>query len=138
MWRSTSKEVHVPYVPKTTKAGAVTLTGRDVVLSENLLDLLADRIASRVAAQLRERPPTPAHRQERLAPAAPAAPALRPDRLYRIAETSKMLGVCKATVYNLARDGRLELVKIGARASGVTGESLIALIEQDRSTPQQR
>ncbi|WP_229293742.1 helix-turn-helix transcriptional regulator [Burkholderia pseudomallei] len=100
-------------------------------MSEDLLDLLADRIASRVAARLRERPPTPAHRQERPVPAAPAAPALRPDRLYRIAEASKTLGVCKATVYNLARDGRLELVKIGARASGVTGKSLIALIERN-------
>ncbi|KGD22368.1 helix-turn-helix domain protein [Burkholderia pseudomallei] len=119
------------YGPKSTKAGAVTQTGRDVVLSEDLLDLLADRIASRVAARLRERPPTPAHRQERPVPAAPAAPALRPDRLYRIAEASKTLGVCKATVYNLARDGRLELVKIGARASGVTGKSLIALIERN-------
>ncbi|WP_230958296.1 helix-turn-helix transcriptional regulator [Burkholderia cepacia] len=122
----------MPYVPKTTKAGAVTLTGRDVVLSENLLDLLADRIASRVAARLRERSPTPVHRQERPPPAAPAAAQLQADRLYRVTEASKMLGVCKATVYNLARDGRLELVKIGARASGVTGKSLIALIERNR------
>lgn len=122
----------MPYVPKTTKAGAVTLTGRDVVLSENLLDLLADRIASRVAAQLRERPPAPTHRQGRAAPAAPAAPELRADRLYRVADVMQRLGVSKATVYNLARDGRLELVKIGARASGVTGASLIALIEQNR------
>ncbi|WP_253191690.1 helix-turn-helix domain-containing protein [Burkholderia cenocepacia] len=120
----------MPYVPKSTKAGAVTLTGRDVVLSENLLDMLADRIASRVAAQLRERAPTPSvtRRQCLSDVVAPLAPTLRPDRLYRIAEASKMLGVCKATVYNLARDGRLELVKFGRRASGVTGESLIALI----------
>ncbi|MET1476212.1 MULTISPECIES: helix-turn-helix transcriptional regulator [Burkholderia] len=124
----------MPYVPKTAKAGAVTLTGRDVVLSEDLLDLLADRIASRVAARLRERAPTPlaTHRHEQPDTVAPAAPTLRPDRLYRIAEASKMLGVCKATVYNLARDGRLEVVKIGARASGVTGKSLIALIERNR------
>lgn len=124
----------MPYVPKTTKAGAVTLTGRDVVLSENLLDLLADRIASRVAAQLRERAPTPPATCRQCPPdvIAPSTPTLRPDRLYRIAEASKTLGVCKATVYNLARDGRLELVKIGARASGVTGASLIALIEQKR------
>ncbi len=128
----------MPYVPKTTKAGAVTLTGRDVVLSENLLDLFADRIASRVAAQLRERPPTPAHRQERPNHAAPAVPQLHADRLYRVADVMQRLGVSRATVYNLARAGRLELVKIGARASGVTGKSLIALIEQDRSTPQQR
>ncbi|WP_346275248.1 helix-turn-helix domain-containing protein [Burkholderia ambifaria] len=123
----------MPYVPKTTKAGAVTLTGRDLVLCDDLLDLLADRIASRVAARLRERAPTsPATRhQVPLGVVAPSAPTLRPDRLYRVAEASKLLGVCKATVYNLARDGRLELVKIGARASGVTGKSLITLIGAD-------
>ncbi|MBU9221049.1 helix-turn-helix domain-containing protein [Burkholderia multivorans] len=126
----------MPYVPKTTKAGTVSLTARDVTLSDDLLDLLADRIASRVAARLRERQPT--HRQGRAATGVPAAPELRADRLYRVAEASRMLGVCKATVYNLARDGRLELVKVGARASGVTGKSLITLIEQDRSMPQQR
>ncbi|ARM02344.1 hypothetical protein BOC59_05675 [Burkholderia pseudomallei] len=60
------------------------------------------------------------------------------DRLYRVADVMQRLGVSRATVYNLARAGRLELVKIGARASGVTGASLIALIEQNRSTPQQR
>ncbi|CAM2162596.1 helix-turn-helix domain-containing protein [Burkholderia cenocepacia] len=119
------------YVSKTFKAGVAV--GRDLVLSEDLLDLLADRIASRVAARLRERPSTPTHRQGRAAPAAPAVPELRADRLYRVAEASKMLGVCKATVYNLARDGRLELVKVGARASGVTGTSLIALIKQNRA-----
>lgn len=123
----------MPYVSKTFKAGVAVAAGRDFVLCDDLLDLLADRIASRVAARLRERPPTPAYRQEQPVPAAPAAPVLRPDRLYRIAEASKTLGVCRATVYNLARDGRLELVKIGARASGVTGKSLIALIEQKRT-----
>ncbi|WP_244135577.1 helix-turn-helix transcriptional regulator [Burkholderia seminalis] len=121
----------MPYVSKTFKAGTAVATGRDVVLSENLLDLLADRIASRVAAQLRERVPTLPATRRQCPPdvVASSTPMLRPDRLYRIAEASKMLGVCKATVYNLARDGRLELVKIGARASGVTGKSLIALIE---------
>ncbi|WP_230940814.1 helix-turn-helix domain-containing protein [Burkholderia vietnamiensis] len=122
----------MPYVSKTFKAGASA--GRDLMLCDDLLDLLADRIASRVAAQLRERAPTPpaTRRMGRTDPIAPSAPTLRPDRLYRVAEASRILGVCKATVYNLARDGRLELVKIGARASGVTGKSLIAVIEQNR------
>lgn len=123
----------MPYVSKTSKAGVGALPGRDLALCDDLLDLIADRIANRVATLLRERPPTPARQQERPVPAAPAAPELRADRLYRVAEASKMLGVCKATVYNLARDGRLELVKVGARASGVTGASLIALIEQKRT-----
>ncbi|WP_342612468.1 helix-turn-helix domain-containing protein [Burkholderia ambifaria] len=122
----------MPYVSKTFKAGVAVAAGRDVVLCDDLLDLLADRIASRVAARLRERLPTPAHRQERPTSAAPVAPELRADRLYRVADVMQRLGVSKATVYNLARDGRLELVKIGARASGVTGKSLIALIEQNR------
>ncbi|CAB3968176.1 hypothetical protein BCO9919_03150 [Burkholderia cenocepacia] len=124
----------MPYVSKTFKAGTAA-GGRDLVLSEELLDLLADRIASRVAARLHERPSTSSRRQGTAVPAVPAAVAAEPriDRLYRVVEASKMLGVCKATVYNLARDGRLELVKIGARASGVTGASLIALIEQKRA-----
>ncbi|MCA8278854.1 helix-turn-helix domain-containing protein [Burkholderia cepacia] len=130
----------MPYVPKTSKAGVGALTGRDLVLCDGLLDLLADRIASRVAAQLRERAPTPAvtRRQCPSDVVAPSVPTLRPDRLYRIAEASKTLGVSRSTVYRLMRDSKLELVKIGARSSGVTGKSLIALIEQNRPTSQQR
>ena len=97
----------MPCVSKTFKAGTAA-GGRDLVLSEELLDLLADRIASRVAARLHERPSTSSRRQGTAVPAVPAAVAAEPriDRLYRVAEASKMLGVCKATVYNLARDGR--------------------------------
>ncbi|MFP3686099.1 hypothetical protein SB847_20540, partial [Bacillus sp. SIMBA_026] len=82
----------MPYVSKTLKAGAPA--GRDLVLCDDLLDLLADRIASRVAAQLRERPPTPAHRQER--PVAVVPPTLRPDSLYRVAYVMQRLGVSRA------------------------------------------
>lgn len=119
----------MPYVPKTTKAGTVSMTGRDVTLSDDLLDLIADRIANRVAARLRERAPT--RRQGWPAPVGTAAPELRADRLYRVRDVADRLGVSRATVYNMARAGRLELVKIGARASGVTGKSLIALIERN-------
>ncbi|MBP0716156.1 helix-turn-helix domain-containing protein [Burkholderia sola] len=124
----------MPYVSKTFKAGTAVATGRDLVLCEDLLDLLADRIARRVAAQLRERAPTPPVRTQGVATAgAPpaAAPALRPDSLYRVAYVMQRLGVSKATVYNLARAGKLKLVKIGVRSSGVTGESLIALITRN-------
>ncbi|WP_244115751.1 helix-turn-helix transcriptional regulator [Burkholderia cepacia] len=49
-------------------------------------------------------------------------------KLYRIAEVARMLGVCRATVYNLVRDDRLTLVKIGRRASGITAVSVEALV----------
>ncbi|WP_196488027.1 helix-turn-helix transcriptional regulator [Burkholderia pseudomultivorans] len=39
-----------------------------------------------------------------------------------------MLGVCRATVYNLVRDDKLTLVKIGKRSSGITAASLEALV----------
>ncbi|AOJ11984.1 hypothetical protein WS71_27175 [Burkholderia mayonis] len=61
----------------------------------------------------------------------PPASTLRPDSLYRVAVVMQRLGVSRPTVYNLVRSGKLELVKIGARSSGVTGKSLIALIEQN-------
>ncbi len=56
------------------------------------------------------------------------APQTAPVKLYRIAEVAQMLGVCRATVYNLVRDGRLMLVKIGRRASGITAASVEALV----------
>ncbi|MBR8378004.1 helix-turn-helix domain-containing protein [Burkholderia cenocepacia] len=124
----------MPYVSKTFKAGVAVAAGHDLALCDELLDLLADRIASRVAARLRERPPVPPVRSQGLttAGASPAvAPTLRPDSLYRVAYVMQRLGVSKATVYNLARAGKLELVKIGMRSSGVTGKSLIALIERN-------
>ncbi|PRH24431.1 helix-turn-helix transcriptional regulator [Burkholderia multivorans] len=124
----------MPYVSKTFKAGVAAAAARDLVLCDDLLDLIADRIASRVAARLRERAPTPpvTRHQGPSDAVAPAAPTLRPDKLYRVADVMQRLGVSRATVYNLVRDGKLELVKIGVRSSGVTGKSLIALIEQNR------
>lgn len=125
----------MPYVSKTFKAGVAVPGGRDLTLCEDLLNLLADRIASRVAAQLRGQAPAPSvtRRQEQPCTAVPAAPTLRPDSLYRVAYVMQRLGVSKATVYNLARAGKLELVKIGVRSSGVTGKSLIALIERNHT-----
>ncbi|WP_243771659.1 AlpA family transcriptional regulator [Burkholderia sp. D-99] len=125
----------MPYVSKTSKTGVGALTGRDLVLSEDLLDLLADLIASRVAAQLRERAPA---RPPGLAiTGVPSAPTLRPDSLYRVAVVMQRLGVSRSTVYRLAHTGALELVKVGARSSGVTGKSLIALIERNQAPLQQ-
>ncbi|MDR8077808.1 helix-turn-helix domain-containing protein [Burkholderia cenocepacia] len=63
-------------------------------------------------------------------PAAKQAPV----KLYRIAEVARMLGVCRATVYNLVRDDRLTLVKIGRRASGITAVSVEALVSRSNNT----
>ncbi|MBY4723903.1 MULTISPECIES: helix-turn-helix transcriptional regulator [Burkholderia] len=63
----------------------------------------------------------------------PPAPT-PPVKLYRVAEVSKMLGVCRATVYNLVRDGKLTLVKIGKRSSGITSDSLAALVSRPNNT----
>ncbi|WP_264165083.1 helix-turn-helix transcriptional regulator [Burkholderia orbicola] len=63
----------------------------------------------------------------------PPAPT-PPVKLYRVAEVSKMLGVCRATVYNLVRDGKLTLVKIGKRSSGITAASLDALVSRPNNT----
>lgn|GEM_PF-5219864 len=119
----------MPYTSKVSKVRTSMLGGRDLALCDGLLDLLADRIADRVAAQLRERAQAPATRRQGWTdPIVPPAPELRPDSLYRVADVMQRLGVSRATVYNLARNGKLELVKIGVRSSGVTGKSLIALI----------
>ncbi len=126
----------MPYVSKTFKAGKAAAVGRDLVLSEDLLDLLADLIASRVAAQLRER--APARPPGLVITGVPSAPTLRPDSLYRVAVVMQRLGVSRSTVYRLAHTGALELVKVGARSSGVTGKSLIALIERNQAPLQQR
>ncbi|NHV27755.1 helix-turn-helix domain-containing protein [Burkholderia sp. D-99] len=62
---------------------------------------------------------------------------MRPDSLYRVAVVMQRLGVSRSTVYRLAHTGALELVKVGARSSGVTGKSLIALIERNQAPLQQ-
>jgi excisionase family DNA binding protein len=51
-------------------------------------------------------------------------------RLYRIKDVMHELGVSRMTVYRLVNQGKLTLVKIGARASGITSESLDALLRQ--------
>lgn len=63
----------------------------------------------------------------------PPAPT-PPVKLYRVAEVSKMLGVFRATVYNLVSDGKLTLVKIGKRSSGITSDSLAALVSRPNNT----
>lgn len=43
---------------------------------------------------------------------------------YRVGTVVKKLDVSRATVYRLAKAGRLKLVKVGTSASGITVESL--------------
>ena len=47
-----------------------------------------------------------------------------PVLTYRVNRVCQVLGVSRATTYRLVRDKKLELVKVGKRASGITAESL--------------
>jgi len=44
--------------------------------------------------------------------------------LYKVSTVMKKLDVCRATIYRMAARGELELVKIGQRATRITGESI--------------
>lgn len=49
--------------------------------------------------------------------------------VYRINVAEAKLGVSRSTIYRLVHAGHLKLVKMGARASGVTAASVHAMIE---------
>lgn len=49
-------------------------------------------------------------------------------KLYRIQAVMQQLSVSRATVYRLVNNGKLKLVKIGERSSGITAESVDALV----------
>jgi len=53
--------------------------------------------------------------------------------IYRINVAEAKLGVSRSTIYRLAKDGELVLIKIGKRSSGITVESVEAMIA--RNTP---
>ncbi|MGO4326689.1 helix-turn-helix transcriptional regulator [Cupriavidus sp. 2TAF22] len=59
------------------------------------------------------------------------APAVAPktQRLYRVREVMGQLSISKATVYRMVAAGTLRLVKIGPRSSGITAESIEALLQ---------
>ena len=52
--------------------------------------------------------------------------------LYQINVAEAKLGVSRATIYRLAKEGTLELVKIGKRSSGITAASIAAMIEKNK------
>ncbi|KAB0649435.1 helix-turn-helix transcriptional regulator [Burkholderia diffusa] len=49
-------------------------------------------------------------------------------KLYRIKAVMDMLGISRTTVYGLVDKGKLKLVKIGERFSGITAESVDAIM----------
>jgi excisionase family DNA binding protein len=51
------------------------------------------------------------------------------QRHYRILEAAELLGISKWTVYRLVKEGRLTLVKVGKRASGIPADSLRGLMK---------
>ncbi len=53
--------------------------------------------------------------------------------LYRINVAEAKLGVSRSTIHRLIKDGQLELVKIGKRSSGITADSINAMIERNRA-----
>jgi excisionase family DNA binding protein len=53
------------------------------------------------------------------------------QRHYRILEAAELLGISKWTVYRLVKEGRLTLVKVGKRASGIPADSLRNLMRGD-------
>jgi len=52
--------------------------------------------------------------------------------LYRINVAEAKLGVSRSTIYRLVKEGQLDLVKIGKRSSGITADSINAMIERSR------
>lgn len=57
------------------------------------------------------------------------------SQIYRINVAVQKLGVSRSTVYRLINAGDLQMVKIGKRSSGITAESLAALIEKSKAAP---
>ena len=53
--------------------------------------------------------------------------------LYRINVAEAKLGVSRSTIYRLVNEGQLVLVKIGKRSSGITADSIHAMIERNSS-----
>ena len=49
-------------------------------------------------------------------------------KLYRIKAVMDMLSISRTTVYGLVDKGKLKLVKIGERFSGITAESVDAIM----------
>jgi excisionase family DNA binding protein len=53
--------------------------------------------------------------------------------VYRPARAASELGISKGTLYRFVKEGRLDLVKLGERSSGITVASINALLERGRT-----
>ncbi len=53
--------------------------------------------------------------------------------LYRINVVEAKLGISRSTVYRMVKTGELDLVKISKRSSGITAESVHAMIERNKA-----
>ncbi|WP_175924932.1 helix-turn-helix transcriptional regulator [Burkholderia cepacia] len=51
-----------------------------------------------------------------------------PKKLYRIKAVMDMTSISRTTVYRLVDKGKLKLVKIGERSSGIAAESVEAIM----------
>lgn len=71
-------------------------------------------------------------RTSKVVPVRPVLPKSAP-LVYRINVATEKLGVSRRTIYRLVDSGDLELVKIGARASGITAESIDALLTRGKT-----
>jgi predicted DNA-binding transcriptional regulator AlpA len=50
--------------------------------------------------------------------------------VYRISAVMKQLSISRATIYRMVSRGDLKLVKISKRASGITADSIQALLQR--------
>lgn len=55
------------------------------------------------------------------------------QRHYRVEEVAELLGISRITVYRMVNQGKLKLVKVGTRASGVPADSLHAWMKGENT-----
>jgi excisionase family DNA binding protein len=75
--------------------------------------------------------------ERRMATPAPKArpverskPTLSGGLVYRINVAMAKLGISRTTLYRLVNSGEITLIKIGARSSGITAESMHTFLER--------
>lgn len=53
---------------------------------------------------------------------------------YQVNRAAQMLDVSRSTIYRLAKDGHIKLVKIGKRGSRITADSVAAWLKSKQQT----
>jgi excisionase family DNA binding protein len=87
-----------------------------------------DALISKGQTQLKAEEKQKESAKNKLASSLPVQQEKPQPRVYRMNTATEMLGVSRNTIYRLVRNGELVLVKVGAKASGITSESLIAFL----------